>query len=193
MNFLSLGTKDIDLSEIVLELQDLYENFKQEVWSFVGVEIHEFPFDFPIHCHFSRNSSYDQCDIDAHLLNVPLPLYLVILDLLVFYHHLKRKSQSKNHNHLLVLDYLMLMDLVPVHYPIQTMTLQIHMLRTLMSSAALHYSPPQDEHHHEDLPDLLGERKEFYMLFVVPEVFQNTSREPTIVLCLVAAIEDHIS
>ncbi|GKA64451.1 hypothetical protein Tco_0764057 [Tanacetum coccineum] len=35
-------------------------------------------------------------------------------------------------------------------------TLQSHVLHTQMSSAALHYSPPQDEHHHEDHPDLLA-------------------------------------
>ncbi|GJU49410.1 putative reverse transcriptase domain-containing protein [Tanacetum coccineum] len=35
------------------------------------------------------------------------------------------------------------------------------------SSAASHYSPPLDEHHHEDRPDLLGKRQEFYMHFVV--------------------------
>nr|GEZ39451.1 hypothetical protein [Tanacetum cinerariifolium] len=69
------------------------------------------------------------------------------------------------------------------------MTLQIHMLRTPMSSAALHYSPPQDEHH----PDLLGKRQEFYMLFVKPEVSQTLSGEPTILLCLVTATKDHLS
>ncbi|GJY22988.1 hypothetical protein Tco_0396646 [Tanacetum coccineum] len=37
-----------------------------------------------------------------------------------------------------------------------TTTLQSHVLHTQMSSAALHYSPPQDEHHHEDHPDLLA-------------------------------------
>ncbi|GJW54890.1 hypothetical protein Tco_0098975 [Tanacetum coccineum] len=31
-----------------------------------------------------------------------------------------------------------------------------------MSSAALHYYPPRDEHPHEDRPDLLGEGQEFY-------------------------------
>nr|GEV51031.1 hypothetical protein [Tanacetum cinerariifolium] len=111
-DWVSESTKDLDLSEIVLELQDLSDSLEQE-----------------------------------------------------------RKSQSKNHNYLLVLDYLMLMDLVPVHYLVQAMTLQIHMLHTLMSSTALHYSPPQDEHHHKDRLDLLGERQEFYMLFVVHEVF----------------------
>nr|GEU96879.1 zinc finger BED domain-containing protein RICESLEEPER 2-like [Tanacetum cinerariifolium] len=75
----------------------------------------------------------------------------------------------------------------------KTMTLQIHMLRTLMSSTALHYSPPQDEHHHEDRPDLLGERHEFYMLFVESEVSQTSSGEPTIWLCLVATTEDRLS
>nr|GFB52475.1 hypothetical protein [Tanacetum cinerariifolium] len=73
------------------------------------------------------------------------------------------------------------------------MTLQKHMFHTPMSSTALHFSPPQDEHHHEDRPDLLGEQKEFYMLFAEPEVSQTSSREPTILLCLVAATEDHLS
>ncbi|GKA38892.1 hypothetical protein Tco_0731443 [Tanacetum coccineum] len=35
-----------------------------------------------------------------------------------------------------------------------------------MSSAALHYSPPKEEHHHEDCPDFSGERQKFYMQFV---------------------------
>ncbi|GJS36936.1 hypothetical protein Tco_0535318, partial [Tanacetum coccineum] len=62
-----------------------------------------------------------------------------------------------------------------------------------MSSAALHYTPPQDEHHHEDRPDLLGERQKFYMQFVVLYFFQTSSGEPTILLCLVIAIEDQLS
>nr|GEV17988.1 high affinity nitrate transporter 2.6-like [Tanacetum cinerariifolium] len=74
-----------------------------------------------------------------------------------------------------------------------TMTHQIHMLHTLMSSASLHYSPSQDEHHHEDRPDLLGERQELYTLFVEHEVSQTSSGEPTISLCLVAATEDPFS
>ncbi|GKC73904.1 hypothetical protein Tco_1119787 [Tanacetum coccineum] len=73
------------------------------------------------------------------------------------------------------------------------MTLQIHKLYTPRSSATLHYSPPQDEHHHEDRPDLSGERKEFYMQFVVLYVFQTSSGEPTILLCLVVVIEDQLS
>ncbi|GKF53557.1 hypothetical protein Tco_0160467 [Tanacetum coccineum] len=39
-----------------------------------------------------------------------------------------------------------------------------------MSSAALHYSPPQDEHHHEDRLDLLGEwQKDEHEEYVVLE------------------------
>nr|GEW69400.1 hypothetical protein [Tanacetum cinerariifolium] len=53
--------------------------------------------------------------------------------------------------------------------------------------------PPQDGHHHEDHPDLLGERHEFYMLFAEPEVYHTSSGEPTILLCLVAATKDHLS
>ncbi|GJS89853.1 hypothetical protein Tco_0772489 [Tanacetum coccineum] len=68
MNFLSSNTKDLDLSETMLELQDLSDNFELEVWSFVDMERQEFPFCFPKQCHFSRNSSSNQCDIDAHLL-----------------------------------------------------------------------------------------------------------------------------
>nr|GEV83648.1 putative reverse transcriptase domain-containing protein [Tanacetum cinerariifolium] len=56
----------------------------------------------------------------------------------------------------------------------------------------LHYSLPQDEHHHEDRPDLLGERHEFYMLFMEPKVSQTSFGEPTICPCLVAATEDHL-
>nr|GEV64631.1 reverse transcriptase domain-containing protein [Tanacetum cinerariifolium] len=74
-----------------------------------------------------------------------------------------------------------------------TLELQIHMLHTLISSVSLHYSPPQDEHHHEDRPDLLGERQELYTLFVEPKVSQTSSGEPTISLCLVAATEDRLS
>ncbi|GJZ21292.1 hypothetical protein Tco_0558331 [Tanacetum coccineum] len=87
------------------------------------------------------------------------------LMVMVFVEH---KSQSKNQNHHLVLDYLRLMELVPLVNLIQTMTLQIHKLHTLRSSAALHYCPPQDEHHHEVHPNLVGERQESYILFVVP-------------------------
>ncbi|GKF88336.1 hypothetical protein Tco_0259213, partial [Tanacetum coccineum] len=88
---------------------------------------------------------------------------------------------------------LKLMELVPLEKLVQMMTLQTHKLLTPMSSAALHYSPPQDEHHHEDRPNLLGERQEFYMQFVVPYFFQTSSGEPTILLCLVVAIEDQLS
>nr|GEX46623.1 hypothetical protein [Tanacetum cinerariifolium] len=52
---------------------------------------------------------------------------------------------------------------------------------------------PQDDHHHKDRPDLLGERQEFYMLFAEPKVSQTSSGEPAILLCLVAATEDHLS
>ncbi|GJQ96913.1 hypothetical protein Tco_0008052 [Tanacetum coccineum] len=106
---------------------------------------------------------------------------------------MEHKSQSKNQNHHLALDYLKLMELVPLEKLIQTMTLQTHKLHTPMSSAALHYSPPQDEHHHEDRPDLLGKRQEFYMQFMVPYFFQTSSGEPTILLYLVVVIEDQLS
>ncbi|GJY10005.1 putative ribonuclease H-like domain-containing protein [Tanacetum coccineum] len=63
-----LDTKDLDLSETVLELQDLFDSFELEVWSFMDVERQEFPFYFPKQCYFPRNSSSDPYDIDAHLL-----------------------------------------------------------------------------------------------------------------------------
>ncbi|GJR28190.1 hypothetical protein Tco_1104422, partial [Tanacetum coccineum] len=65
LNFLSLNTKDLDLSETMLELQDLSGSYKLKVWSFIDVEKQEFPFCFPKQCHSLRNSSFDQCDIDA--------------------------------------------------------------------------------------------------------------------------------
>ncbi|GJU08071.1 hypothetical protein Tco_1124501 [Tanacetum coccineum] len=73
------------------------------------------------------------------------------------------------------------------------MTLQSHMLHTQMSSSALHYSPPQDEHHHEDRPDLLGEWQEFYKLSKAPGVSQISSGVPAILLCLVATTEGRLS
>nr|GEY19721.1 hypothetical protein [Tanacetum cinerariifolium] len=51
----------------------------------------------------------------------------------------------------------------------------------------------KDEYHHEDRPDLLGERHEFYMLFMEHEVSQTSFGEPTILLYLVAATKDHLS
>ncbi|GKG40535.1 hypothetical protein Tco_0467312, partial [Tanacetum coccineum] len=95
--------------------------------------------------------------------------------------------QSKNQSHHLAFDYLKLMELVPLEILIHMMTLQTHKLHTSI------YSPPQDEHHHEDRPDLLGKRQEFYMQFVVLYFFQTSSGEPTILLCLVVAIEDQLS
>nr|GEZ74029.1 hypothetical protein [Tanacetum cinerariifolium] len=53
--------------------------------------------------------------------------------------------------------------------------------------------PPQDEHHHEDHPDLLDEWQKFYMLSVVHEVSQTSSGMLAILLCLVAATEEHLS
>nr|GEV32967.1 retrovirus-related Pol polyprotein from transposon TNT 1-94 [Tanacetum cinerariifolium] len=41
------STNGLDLSEIVLELQDLSDSFELEVWSFVDVEIQDFPLYFP--------------------------------------------------------------------------------------------------------------------------------------------------
>ncbi|GJU23239.1 hypothetical protein Tco_1156581 [Tanacetum coccineum] len=73
------------------------------------------------------------------------------------------------------------------------MTLQSHMLHTQMSSAALHYSPPQDKHHHEDRLDLLDERQEFYKLSKVPGVSQISSGVAVILLCLVATTEGRLS
>ncbi|GKG43392.1 hypothetical protein Tco_0480076 [Tanacetum coccineum] len=73
------------------------------------------------------------------------------------------------------------------------MTLQIHMLHTLMSSAFLHYSPPQDEHHHEDCLDLWCERQKVYKQYVVPESSKTSSGEPTRLLYLVVVAEDQSS
>ncbi|GKA05064.1 hypothetical protein Tco_0684184 [Tanacetum coccineum] len=92
-----------------------------------------------------------------------------------------------------LVDTCYLMELVLSEKLVQMMTLQTHKLHTPMSSISLHYSPPQDEHHHEDHPDLLGEQHEFYMQFVVPYFFQTSSGEPTILLCLVVVIEDQLS
>ncbi|GJZ40605.1 hypothetical protein Tco_0587491 [Tanacetum coccineum] len=47
------------------QAQDLSENFELEVWSFMDAEKQGFPFYFPKQCHFLRNSSSDQYDIDA--------------------------------------------------------------------------------------------------------------------------------
>ncbi|GJZ41610.1 hypothetical protein Tco_0588496 [Tanacetum coccineum] len=49
----------------MLELQDLSDSFELEVWFFVDVKMQEFPFCFPKQCHFSRNSSSDQYDIES--------------------------------------------------------------------------------------------------------------------------------
>ncbi|GKD21916.1 hypothetical protein Tco_1223619, partial [Tanacetum coccineum] len=68
LNFFSSDTKDLGLLETMLELHDLSDSFELKVWYFVYVERQEFPFCFPKQCYFSRNSSSDQCDIDAHLL-----------------------------------------------------------------------------------------------------------------------------
>ncbi|GJU02854.1 hypothetical protein Tco_1113192 [Tanacetum coccineum] len=38
-----------------------------------------------------------------------------------------------------------------------------------MSSAFMHHSPPQDEHHHADRPDLLGEWQKVYMEYRIHE------------------------
>ncbi|GJX27715.1 hypothetical protein Tco_0235794 [Tanacetum coccineum] len=59
----------------MLELQDLFDSYELMVWSFMDVEIQEFLFYSPRQCHSSRNSSSDQCDIDAHLLT-----YLSVLN-----------------------------------------------------------------------------------------------------------------
>ncbi|GJX71391.1 hypothetical protein Tco_0308562, partial [Tanacetum coccineum] len=50
LHFLSSNTKDLDLLETMLELQDLFNNFELKVWSFVDVEKQEFPFCFPKQC-----------------------------------------------------------------------------------------------------------------------------------------------
>ncbi|GJT86133.1 hypothetical protein Tco_1067850 [Tanacetum coccineum] len=137
LNFLSSNIKGLDLSETMLELQDLSDRFELKVWSFVDVEKQEFPFCFPKQCHSLRNSSSDQCDIDAHLLN-----------------------------HMCFI----LKCLLP--------------LCTIL--------PPQNEHHHEDRPDILDERQKFYYSEVL-EMSQTSSEVPAILLCLVAATEDWLS
>ncbi|GJS36014.1 ALP1-like protein [Tanacetum coccineum] len=56
LNFLSSNTKYLDLSDTMLELQDLSDSFELKAWSFVDVEKQEFLFCFPKQCHSSRNS-----------------------------------------------------------------------------------------------------------------------------------------
>nr|GFA97903.1 hypothetical protein [Tanacetum cinerariifolium] len=162
--------------EIILELQDLTDSLEQKVWSFLDVAIQEFPCDFPRQCHFSRNSSSDQCDIDAHLLN-----YIFI---------------SASHQQF-SLTLLHQYSVIPLPLYLVTLAFQDNDPPDTYASYSdvfcrLHYSLPQDKHHHEDRPDLLGERHEFYMLFVEPKVSQTLFGEPTIYLCLVAATKDHL-